>query len=567
LHARLSIRDPRPLADQPMVNADGSVWLCYNGEVYGWEEDKARLQSAGHEFFTTSDTEFILRAYEHWGWDELLPRLRGMFALVIVDLRLGKVFCARDRMGLKPLLYYHDAAAGEFAFASLVRGVLPYLPDNRRAFSAEGIDAFLTHRTIPAPRTIFQHVQRLENAHCLEFTLATGELKKSRYWSPEPLATGGDSWQIELDRAIALRTAADRPVGLFLSGGIDSTVLASRLAEQGYNNIRTFTAAFDNPALDESERAAAIASRLGMQNERIAMPSDQAGDFARIVADLDEPFADPSSFPTWHLARAAVNDVKVVLCGDGGDELFAGYKRYRQHLRSAWRRHLPGWPTLQPSPAVVQGKLARLAQEGSLSWLSAYPMRFSGIGLGERAALQPDFTVRAHWWRMPEKLEQRSPIEQLLAIDSENYLPEYILRKADLLTMAHGLEARAPLLDHVLVGRILAMPPAERFSEPAKQALAGVCRQADEFAFFARKKMGFNPPVQTLLQSLDKRLPGLPERLAANTGGQLSAAALQQAVDAWRVEKGYGEQLLQLLLLDESLAQLVACRVGGADLG
>jgi asparagine synthase (glutamine-hydrolysing) len=566
LHARLSIRDPRPLADQPMPNGDGSIWLCFNGEVYGWEDDKARLQAAGHEFRTTSDTEFILRAYEHWGWEALLPRLRGMFALVILDLRLGKVFCARDRMGLKPLLYYHDAAAGEFAFASLVRGVLPYLPSSRRAFSAEGIDAFLAHRTIPAPRTIFQHVQRLENAHCLEFTLASGELKKYRYWTPEPLP-GGDSWQLELDRAIALRTAADRPVGLFLSSGIDSTVLASRLAELGYANIQTFTAAFDNPALDESARAAAIADRLGMHNERIAMPHDQAGDFARIVADLDEPFADPSSFPTWYLARAAVNDVKVVLCGDGGDELFAGYKRYRQHLRSAWRRHLPGWPSLQPAPAIVQGKLARLAQEGSLSWLSAYPLRFSGIGLGERAALQPDFTVRAHWWRMPEKLEQRSPIEQLLAIDSENYLPEYILRKADLLTMAHGLEARAPLLDHVLVGRVLAMPAAERFSEPAKQALASVCRQADEFAFFSRKKMGFNPPVQDLLQALAQRLPDLPERLAANSGGQLPAAALQQATQAWRADRAYGEQLLQLLLLDESLAQLAACRAGEAALG
>jgi len=567
LHARLSIRDPRPLADQPMRNGDGSVWLCYNGEVYGWEGDKAFLQRNGHEFFSTSDTEFILRAYEQWGWEGLLPRLRGMFALVIVDLRLGKVFCARDRMGLKPLVYYHDGDAGEFAFASLVRAVVPYLPPAKRDFSPEGIDAYLTHRTIPAPRTVFRHLQRLENAHCLEFTLATGELKKWRYWSPEALTDGENTWQAELDHAIALRTAADRPVGLFLSSGIDSTVLASRLVEQGYSNIRTFTAAFDNPALDESARAAAIASRLGMQNERIVMPPDPAGDFAQIVADLDEPFADPSSFPTWYLARAAVDDVKVVLCGDGGDELFAGYKRYRQHLRSAWRRHFPAWPKLRPAPAIVPSKRERLALEASLDWLAAYPLRFSGIGLSERTALQPDFSTRSHWWRMPENLDGRSPIEQLLAVDGENYLPEYILRKADLLTMAHGLEARAPLLDHVFVGRVLAMPPAERFSDPAKQALAGVCPQAAEFAFFERKKMGFNPPVHPLLQSLRPRLAGLPERLAANTDGQLSAGALAQAVAAWSAERGYGEQLLQLLILDESLAQLVAWRAMGADHG
>lgn len=558
LHARLSIRDPRPVADQPMASEDGKVWLCYNGEVYGWEAEKAGLQAAGHVFNTTSDTEFILRAYLQWGWDGLLPRLRGMFALVIVDHRIGKVFAARDRMGLKPLVYYHDAAHGEFAFASLVRGALPYLPADRRGFAPAGIDAYLAHRTIPAPGTIFTHLQRLENAHCLEFDLAGGGLKKRRYWSPEPLIDGGNSWPAELDQAIALRTAADRPVGLFLSSGIDSTVLASRLAEQGYRNIKTFTAAFDNPAMDESARAASIARRLGMANERIAMPADTVADFAQIVADLDEPFADPSSFPTWYLARAAVKSVKVVLCGDGGDEMFAGYKRYRQHLRSAWRRHLPAIPGLRPEPAIRPSKGQRLALEASLDWLSAYPLRFSGISLSERAALQPNVAVNAHYWRISAGLAGQLPIEQLLAIDTENYLPEYILRKADLLTMAHGLEGRAPLLDHVFVRRVLAMPASERFTDPAKQALAGVCPQADEFAFFARKKMGFNPPVAGLLQSLQDRFAGLPERLAALTNGQLSATALNEALAQWRSDPSYGEQLLQLLILDESLAQLKA---------
>lgn len=558
LHARLSIRDPRPIADQPMASEDGAIWLCYNGEVYGWEQDKAGLLAQGHIFKTTSDTEFILRAYQQWGWDGLLPRLRGMFALVILDRKLGKVFAARDRMGLKPLVYYHDAASNEFAFASLVRGVLPYLPANKRGFSPAGIDAYLAHRTIPAPQTIFTHIHRLESAHALAFDLASGELEKHRYWSPEPLTDGENSWQAELDRAIALRTAADRPVGLFLSSGIDSTVLASRLAEQSYRNIKTFTAAFDSAAMDESGRAAVIAQRLGMENERVAMPANTVADFAQIVADLDEPFADPSSFPTWYLARAAVESVKVVLCGDGGDEMFAGYKRYRQHLRSAWRRHLPPIGALRPQPAIRPSKGQRLALEASLSWLDAYPLRFSGIGLSERAALQPDFAVGAHYWRIPEQLAGKPPIEQLLAIDTENYLPEYILRKADLLTMAHGLEGRAPLLDHVFVGRVLAMPESERFTDPAKQALAGICPQAAEFAFFSRKKMGFNPPVGSLLKPLQGRIAGLPERLSANCAGQLSVVALTQALAQWQSDKGYGEQLLQLLILDESLQQLAS---------
>lgn len=556
LHARLSIRDPRPLADQPMSSEDGQVWMCYNGEVYGWEGERSSLQAAGHAFRTTSDTEFILNAYREWGWAGLLPRLRGMFALVIADFRVGKVYAARDRMGLKPLVYYHDQARGEFAFSSLVRGALPYLPPDRRAFSPAGIDAFLAHRTIPAPGTVFSSLQRLENAHCLEYDLATGRLEKWRYWSATPLEDGGETWQQELDKAIALRTASDRPVGLFLSSGIDSTVLASRLSEQGYRNIQTFTASFSNPAMDESERAGRIAASLGMSNVRVPIPDDPGEDFAQIVADLDEPFADPSSFPTWYLARAAVDQVKVVLCGDGGDEMFAGYKRYRQHLRSAWRRNWPPLGFLRPQPQVMPGKARRLALEASLDWLSAYPLRFSGIGMSERAALQPDFPVAAHYWRLSGDINEASPLQQLLAVDRENYLPEYILRKADLLTMAHGLEGRAPLLDHVFVGKVQAMPEFERFTHPAKQALAAVCPQADEFAFFSRKKMGFNPPVSALLASLSERLDGLPERLSKYSDGQLDAAALAVAVSGWQSGKGYGEQLLQLLILDESLRQL-----------
>ena len=556
LHARLSIRDPRPQADQPMASADGQVWLCYNGEVYGWESDRALLQAHGRVFHTTSDTEFILQAYLEWGWEALLPRLRGMFALVIVDLRCGKVFAARDRLGLKPLVYYHDAAAGEFAFSSLVRGVLPYVPRARRTFSPAGIDAFLAHRTIPAPATVFTHIARLESAHALVFDLNSGELRKARYWSPQPVATGEASWLQELDQAISLRTASDRPVGLFLSSGIDSTVIASRLAELGYRNIQTFTAAFAEPGLDESARAASIARTLGLENLAIPMPENAAADFAQIVADLDEPFADPSSFPTWYLAQAAVEQVKVVLCGDGGDELFAGYKRYRQHLRSAWRRGWGGWAALRPVPAILPSKSQRLALEASLDWLSAYPLRFSGLGLSERAALQPEFTVNPHYWRIPEHLATKTPLEQLLAVDLENYLPEYILRKADLLTMAHGLEGRAPLLDHVLVGRVQAMPGHERFTQPAKQALAATCPQAAAFEFFKRKKMGFNPPLSGLLNALSGRLAVLPERLAANSQGQFSQAALRQAVTHWRPDNGYGEQLLQLLILDESLQQL-----------
>ena len=281
LHARLSIIDPRPEADQPMANDRGDIWICYNGEVYDWQSDAAILRAQGVVFRTRSDTEFILRAYEAWGID-CLSRLRGMFAIVIVDLREQKIFLIRDRMGLKPLIYYHHD--GELAFASTVRGILPYVPAKLRQFSAESIDAYLVHRYIPAPRTLFSHVSRLENGHYLDFDLNSRALSKHCYWDPQ--ARQGN-WLTTLDHAIKMRTVADRPLGLFLSSGIDSSVLACRLAMQGFHNLHSFTAAFRGSSMDESPEAKAFAEQVGLPNHAVEIPQQIAGDFEQIVADMD----------------------------------------------------------------------------------------------------------------------------------------------------------------------------------------------------------------------------------------------------------------------------------------
>ena len=216
LHARLSIIDPRPEADQPMVNDRGDVWIVYNGEVYDWQSAADDLRAAGARFHTRSDTEFILRGYEAWGIDRLLERLRGMFAFAILDARNAKAYLARDRMGEKPLVY---ARVGEdLAFGSLVRAVLPFLPPESRSLSPEAIDAYLAHRYVPAPRTVFSHIQRLENAHYLEFDLRTRKLTKRRYWQPSPRQ---GSWLEALDESVRMRTIADRPHGVLRYGGID----------------------------------------------------------------------------------------------------------------------------------------------------------------------------------------------------------------------------------------------------------------------------------------------------------------------------------------------------------
>jgi asparagine synthase (glutamine-hydrolysing) len=555
LHARLSIIDPRPEADQPMANEAGDVWICYNGEVYDWAGAAVELKAMGYVFRNRSDTEFILHAYEAWGFD-CLTRLRGMFAFTILDLRKRIVWLVRDRMGLKPLVY--ASFDGKLAFGSTVRSVLPFLPESKRGFSAEGIDAYLAHRYIPAPRTVFSSIGRLENGHYLRFDLGSRQLEKVRYWHPQPQP---GNWLETLDQAVEMRTVADRPLGVFLSGGIDSTVIASRLAGLGHRELHTFTAAFPGSAMDESGQAREIADKLKLQNLAIPITADVGRDFGRIIADLDEPFADPSSVPTWYLARETTNHVKVVLGGDGGDELLAGYKRIRQHLRSRWRRGLavPGLPIASSS---ARSGFAKWIAEAHMSWQEAYSLRFSGFGPQQRRFLQGGRPLRRlTYWRAADELGENARGE-MLQIDWANYLPEYILRKGDLCTMAHGLELRAPLLDHVFFQTLLAQPEHLRFTDPAKLLLAPVLERVSDLQLFTRKKRGFNPPLKPWLRgALAARFAALGARLGSLTQGLLSEAGVTKMIDAYTAgEEKLAEGVLQLLILDESLAQLDGLR-------
>lgn len=552
LHTRLSIIDPRPEADQPMSNAAGDIWVSYNGEVYDWAADAQLLMGAGFQFRTRSDTEFILHAYEHWGIG-FVERIRGMFAIAICDLRQRVVYVIRDRMGLKPVVYAHQKDG--FAFASTVRALLHWLPPDARAFSPEGIDAFLAHRTVPAPRTVFARISRLPPAHFLRYDLLTGSISVRQYWQPTPST---EPWLATLDAAIRMRTVADRPLGLFLSSGVDSTTVACRLSLMGLSGLQSFTAAFPGTAHDESAEARATAQLLGFANLALPLPTAIADTFPRIVADLDEPFADPSSIPTWYLSRETTQHVKVVLSGDGGDELLGGYKRYPKHLRTRWR-HSVVLPWLKTPSTIGGGSWQRVAQELRLDWRSAYVLRFSGLTPSERAYLQPDLVPQAHYWRMPNEAS-RADLATLLEIDRLNYLPEYILRKEDLCTMAHGLELRAPFLDHRFVESILGLPPAIRFTKPAKKLLAPALTSLRNRDPLNDKKRGFNPPISGWLhKDLAPRLGGLGARLADLTMGQLSQSSVDAFIVAWRDGgRRFEEQLLQLLMLDESLTQLSA---------
>ena len=553
ISTRLAIMDPSPLANQPMCNESGDIWMVYNGEVYDWAAAAKALASGGAQFRTHCDTEFVLKAYEKWGIG-CIERLRGMFAIAILDMREQVLWLIRDRIGLKPLVY--SCIDGNLAFGSTVRSVLPFLEREQRRVSHLAIDAYLAHRYVPAPRTIMENVNRLENGHWLRFDLRTRELEKSRYWFPKP---SPGALLHELDEAISIRTVSDRSVGLFLSSGVDSSTLGSRLAAMGRNEIETLTASFPGSAMDESADARDIAEQLGFGNSAIPVPEKIDGEFARIIADLDEPFADPSSIPTWYLCQEATRRFKVVLGGEGLDELLGGYKRVWKHLRTRWRRSVsaPWLPAL--AKASPKG-WTKWSSELEMTWLEAYSLRFSGFSPSQRRFFQPDLreSPKTHW-RMPQT-ECRSPIDALLEIDMDNYLPEYVLRKADLCSMAHGLELRAPYLDHHWVQAISAVPESERFTHPPKKLLESICPGLGSLRLFERKKRGFNPPLDRFLSNcLAPRFDGLGKRLESFSLGQIDRSAVEAYCGRYIGARDQpSEQLLQLLILDQSLSQLTA---------
>jgi asparagine synthase (glutamine-hydrolysing) len=325
-----------------------------------------------------------------------------------------------------------------------------------------------------------------------------------------------------------------------------------------FQGLQTFTAAFSGTSFDESEDAKRTAETLGLSNRAIPMNLRITDDFESIIADLDEPFADPSSVPTWYLSREATRHVKVVLGGDGGDELFAGYKRYAKHMRTAWRQGLR-LRHARPPAGISGNAWQRLVEELRLDWASAYVLRFSGFTPGERLFLAPHYDGEPHYWRMPPGTSAVK-LETLLEIDRLNYLPDYILRKADLCTMAHGLEMRAPFLDHHFVAAVLGLPSAMRFTAPAKEIFAQVLDPLGGDDPLRRKKRGFNPPIEGWLrEDLSPRLGGLGERLQNTTSGQLAGQRIDALITAWTGgEYRFAEQVLQLVILDVSLTQLAS---------
>lgn len=465
-HRRLSIMDLTSAAAQPMVGESGCV-LTFNGEIYNFNELRAELRAKGHAFRSTGDTEVLLKLYEHEG-PSCVSRLEGMFAFAVHDPKRNVLFLARDRMGKKPVKYFR--AGGTFAFASELKA-LRTLPDCPREIDRDAVLRFLTLMYVPSPDTGFRGIRKLPAAHSLTLDLATGTETIERYWAPPAPRIERRSeaeWIERIDAAFAdavkLRMVADVPVGAFLSGGIDSGAVVAAMTKLSGKPVETFTIGSEDERMNELPEAALTARMFGTRHHAVVAEPDLPAMLPELARAYEEPFADPSSIPTMLVARAARERVTVALNGDGGDENFAGYVRYRiAAFADRWGRFPAAAHRLAEGGASVFHLLRRdtfsmrcLRFERSmrlpesaryLETLSFFPE--SDVRGLTRSGIDAVPTGRWYQDRVREASARggADPVRRAMQRDYDTYLADDLLPKVDIATMHVGLEARSPFLD------------------------------------------------------------------------------------------------------------------------
>src|SRR3954470_20747568 len=353
---RLSIID-LSTGHQPIHNEDETVWIVFNGEIYNFPELRRELEAAGHRFHTNTDTEAIVHAYEQWG-TAAIQRLRGMFGLAIWDRRTKSLLVARDRAGIKPM-YYADVN-GRLYFGSELKSLLE-APDLPRDLDADALDHYLSFLYTPRDGSIFRHVRKLPPGHLLTWT--NGRMAIEQYWEPPAAETfrGSEEDAVQqlrevLRDAVRSHLMSDVPLGAFLSGGVDSSLVVGLMSELSSSRVKTFSIGFNEPAFDELEHARRVAGHFGTDHHEFVVKPDGVSILDALVSHFDEPFADSSAIPTWYVSEMARRHVTVVLSGDGGDELFGGYDRYMPHPRVvAFDRYAP--QGLRKAAAIAADRL------------------------------------------------------------------------------------------------------------------------------------------------------------------------------------------------------------------
>jgi len=505
---RLAIID-LSTGDQPIANEDGSVWVVFNGELYNFQELRRELLDRGHRFRTTGDTEVLVHLYEERG-PRMVDALRGMFAFALWDERRRRLLLARDRVGIKPL--YYALSGGRLLFASEMKALLR-VPGLAREINWRAFSRLLASLTTPPSESILAGIHKLEPAHIL--TAEAGRPPRlERYWDVrfEPLEGRSERELLDqlrglLEESVRLHLVSDVPVGAFLSGGVDSAAVVAHMAHPGRQRVKTFTIGFRDADFSETAAARLTAEAFDTEHHERVLDVDAIATVSAVASHLDEPFGDSSAIPTYLVSQLAAEHVKVVLSGDGGDELFGGYDRYVVEGRRRIFRHLP--PGARRGLDAMARRLPRgwpgrgLAGQLFLPDHERYLAAVTVFGHPERdALLRPELRqvlARHDPWRQERRLLARGQGDWLGALqylDVTRYLPLDVLTKVDRMSMAHSLEARVPLLDHRLLEFAATLPLRARLRGGAtkplfKRALRGLLPEA----ILRRPKRGFAIPL------------------------------------------------------------------------
>jgi asparagine synthase (glutamine-hydrolysing) len=570
---RLSIIDVKG-GQQPIHNRDRTAWIVFNGEIYNYLELRRDLEKLGHQFYTNSDTEAIIHAYDEYGAD--CPKhLRGMFAFAIWDERTQQLFLARDRVGKKPLLYAH--LNGEFVFGSEFAALLLH-PRISREINTRAIDHYLSFMCVPAPLTAYEHIRKLEPGHSLRWQ--RGEIAIDRYWQPNfsrkidiSEEEAGERAIVLLREAVRVRLMSEVPLGAFLSGGIDSSAVVALMSEETSGPVKTFSIGFEEQDFSELHHARRVAEHVGSDHHEFIVKPDALEVLPVLVEHYGEPYADSSAIPTYYVARETRRYVTVALNGDGGDESFAGYERYAAMQLAETYRRLPALlresviqqvVELLPSSETKRSRVRsakRFLQAASLPKVERYLRWVSVFDPDAKQELYSKrFRTETLDWRVAslldpwfERANGHGIVDAALEADIMTYLPNDLLVKVDIATMAVSLEARSPFLDHNVIEFAASLPENLKLRGlTTKYLLKRVLKKLLPTENLRRRKMGFGVPIGYWFRG---KLQGLLRETIlsekALKRGLFEPDKVKQLVELHtRGERDYSHQLWTLMMLE-----------------
>jgi asparagine synthase (glutamine-hydrolysing) len=518
-HRRLAIIDLSEAGRNPLSNQSGKIWITFNGEIYNFQALRRELEDLGYRFHTRTDTEVIVNAYEEWGID-CVKRLRGMFAFAIWDRRNRRLFLARDRVGKKPLFY--GQFGRRFLFASELQGLLADRSVPREINSA-AIDSYLSWGYVPAPHTAFKNIFKLPPAHYLTLDLKESDfaIRVERYWSLDYLpktkldeAQAIEGLREKLTEAVRLRMISDVPLGAFLSGGIDSSIVVGLMAQLSSQPVKTFSIGFEEAAYNETEHARRIAKLWQTEHHEFIVKADALAILPKLVRHYGEPYADSSAIPTFYVSQETRRSVTVALNGDGGDESFAGYERYLGNRIAERASRFPGFAfsaralnrilpdSLNPKDRLRQAK--RFLAVATKPMAARYGHWLGFLREEEKQRIYSgDFRAQLNGSRSQdwldslfEKAPELEAIDAAMSVDVQSYLPFDLLVKVDITAMANSLEARSPFLDQEVMEFAARLPVDLKLrGRQAKYLLKRAFPEMLPAENVSRRKMGFGVPV------------------------------------------------------------------------